>query len=393
MNSISFPADGVSPKTAASAAIFASFVVAGAVTTLLGPILPILIGRWSLSDEQAGIFFVCQFGTSMTGVASLSAVIPRWGYKVTLVAGYAAIALGIAGLNSPHRAGGLIATCLFGYGLGLVIPAANLWVAEVMGTRRVAALSILNLAWGIGAISFSPLVLLAQSSGAEAVLLYAIAVLALAAALILAVIDLEPPSRKKEEMVAEAGFVSANWITTAALGALFFLYVGAESSVGGWAAALAKRTATSPKNLWALAPMFFWGGLLGGRALVPMIALRKREKLLVAIGLSMGLAGSAILLVVRTFGGVAACVALTGLGFAAIYPVLVAWMAKHFGKRARRIGSLMFALAGMGGAVVPWVVGFFSTRLGNLRAGLLVPVASCLVMLGLLLGIPRRVAG
>ena len=392
MDSISVSAGGVSPKGAASTAIFAPFVVAGAVTTLLGPILPILIGRWLLSDEQAGIFFVCQFGTSMTGVASVSAVIPRWGYKTALVAGYAAIALGIAGLNSPHHAGGLIATCLFGYGLGLVLPAANLWVAEVMGTRRVAALSILNLAWGVGAISCSPLVLLAQSNGAVAVLLYAIAALALASALILTMVDLEPRSRRKEEIEAGAGLVSASWITTVALGALFFLYVGAESSVGGWAAALAKRTATSPKNLWALAPMFFWGGLLGGRALVPMIALRKREKLLVAIGLSMGLAGSAILLAVRTFGGVAVCVALTGLGFAAIYPVLVAWMAKHFGERARRIGSLMFALAGMGGAVVPWVVGFFSTRLGNLRAGLLVPVASCLVMLGLLLGIPRRVA-
>src|SRR5215470_7088673 len=135
MESASLPGDavspkGVSPKAAAGGAIFVSFVVAGAVTTLLGPILPILIGRWSLSDEQAGIFFVCQFGTSMTGVASVSAVIPRWGYKTALVAGYAAIALGIAGLDSPHHVGGLIATCLFGYGLGLVLPAANLWVAE-----------------------------------------------------------------------------------------------------------------------------------------------------------------------------------------------------------------------------------------------------------------------
>lgn len=397
MGSASLPGDavspnGVSPKAAAGSAIFVSFVVAGAVTTLLGPILPILISRWSLSDEQAGIFFLCQFGTSMTGVVSLSAVIPRWGYKATLVGGYAAIAFGIAGLNFPHHIAGLIATCLYGYGLGLVLPAANLWVAEVMGSRRVAALSILNLSWGVGAIACSPLVLVAQSSGAVTVFLDAIAILALASVLILAAIDLEPQSRKNQKLETDGEVVSASWITTVVLGALFFLYVGAENSVGGWAAALAKRTATSPKNLWALAPMFFWGGLLGGRALVPVIALRKREKRLVALGLSMGLAGSVILLAVRTFWGVAFCVALTGLGFAAIYPVLVAWMAKHFGERARRVGSLMFALAGLGGAVVPWLVGLFSTHLGNLRAGLLVPVASCLVMLALLLGIPEKVA-
>ena len=60
MGSASLPGDavspkGVSPRAAAGSAIFVSFVVAGAVTTLLGPILPILISRWSLSDEQAGM--------------------------------------------------------------------------------------------------------------------------------------------------------------------------------------------------------------------------------------------------------------------------------------------------------------------------------------------------
>lgn len=389
MDSISLAAGGVSQKRA-RVAIFAAFVVAGVVTTLLGPILPVLIGRWSLSDERAGLFFVFQFGTSMAGVASLSALIPRWGYRVTLAVGYTAISLGIAGLSSHEYIGGLIATSLFGYGLGLVLPASNLWVAEVMGSRRVAALSILNLTWGIGAIAGSPLVLIAQSNGAIPVLLYVVAGLALASAAILAAIDLEPQSRKLENVAATE--IPAGRITTIALGALFFLYVGAENSVGGWAAALAKRMNSSPKNLWALAPMFFWGGLLAGRALVPMIALRKREKLLVALGLSMGLAGSGALLDASTFWGVAVCVGVTGLGFAAIYPVLVAWMAKHFGERARRLGSVMFALAGMGGAVVPWVVGFLSTHLGSLRGGLLVPVASCFVMLGLLLWIPRRVA-
>jgi fucose permease len=46
----------------------------------------------------------------------------------------------------------------------------------------------------------------------------------------------------------------------------------------------------------------------------------------------------------------------------------------------------------LGGAVVPWAVGVVSTRFGSLQAGLLVPVASCVVMLALLLLIPRRMA-
>jgi fucose permease len=43
----------------------------------------------------------------------------------------------------------------------------------------------------------------------------------------------------------------------------------------------------------------------------------------------------------------------------------------------------MFALASLGGATMPALVGFTSTHAGSLRAGLLVPFIACLAMLGL----------
>jgi MFS transporter, FHS family, glucose/mannose:H+ symporter len=382
--------DEISRKRVAAAAVFGAFVVTGVVTTLLGPLLPILINRWALTDERAGVFFFCQFGTSLLGVASLGALLPRLGYKKTLAAGYLAVACGVAGLNSPHHTGGLIATCLYGYGLGFVLPASNLWVAEVAHARRVASLSLLNFTWGIGAVTCPALVLIAQRNHAIALFLYGLAGFALCIATLLSAIDLEPAMQTAEEGGVRE--ISAGTAMTVALGALFFLYVGAENSVGGWAAELAKRTNASAGTPWALAPMFFWGGLLSGRAIVPLVPLRKREKLLATMGLSMGLAGCVILLKAATFAGVAGCVALTGLGFAAIYPVLVTWMVKRFGARARRIGNVMFALAGLGASVMPWTVGIFSTHFGSLQAGLVVPVASCCVMLALLTLIPRSVS-
>jgi fucose permease len=98
-----------------------------------------------------------------------------------------------------------------------------------------------------------------------------------------------------------------------------------------------------------------------------------------------GLVGTATLVAIRAFWPLALSVGVAGLGFAAIYPVLVAWMAKQFGERARRVGSLMFALAGLGAAVMPWTVGLVSTRTGGLRTGLLVPAAGCAAMLLLVL--------
>jgi fucose permease len=59
-------------------------------------------------------------------------------------------------------------------------------------------------------------------------------------------------------------------------------------------------------------------------------------------------------------------------------------MVGHFGAKAKHAGSIMFALASVGGAILPALVGFTSTHTGSLRAGLLVPFGACVVMLGLL---------
>jgi fucose permease len=222
--------------------------------------------------------------------------------------------------------------------------------------------------------------MLAQRRGATALLLYAIAVGALFTALILAGMNLEPGTTEDEEQRGPARSENISARSTVSLAALFFLYVGSENSVAGWVASLAKRTNPDSGDLWALTPMFFWAGLLAGRALVPLVPLRRRERTLLASGLMLAAAGICLLLEARTFESVAICVTAAGLGLAGTYPILVAWLVKAFGERSRRIGAIMFALAGMGGATMPWLVGLMSTTMGSLRAGLIVPLAGCAAM-------------
>src|SRR5258707_13721051 len=114
----------------------------------------------------------------MAGVASLGWLIKR-GYRRAFVCGFSLIAAGVAGLNLGSYVASLAAAAVFGCGLGQVLSATNLWVAEVAKTRRVAALSVLNLMWGLGAIASSPLVLLAERGGRTSWVLYALGVGAL----------------------------------------------------------------------------------------------------------------------------------------------------------------------------------------------------------------------
>ncbi len=78
---------------------FVGFAVNGIVTVILGPILPVLIARWTLSDGQVAWFFPTQFIGSWLGTVVSSAVIARKGYRLPIGIGYAMLGLGVAGLT------------------------------------------------------------------------------------------------------------------------------------------------------------------------------------------------------------------------------------------------------------------------------------------------------
>jgi fucose permease len=135
-------------------------------------------------------------------------------------------------------------------------------------------------------------------------------------------------------------------------------------------------------NAWELAPMFFWSGLLAGRLLAPLVLSRAKENRLVMSGLVAAGGGVTTLILTNTRMMALMGIAIVGLGLSIVYPILISWLSQCYRVRARHIAGAMFAFGGMGGATIPWLVGVLSTRSGNLRVGLLVPLAGCAIMLG-----------
>lgn len=360
--------------------LHAGFVLTGVVTTILGPMLPVLSARWGLSDARAGYLFTAQFSGSMLGVVGSSFLMSRGGHRISLVLGLGLMALGSATLLATSWTVGILATICFGVGLGLAIPTTNLLVSELNPEKRASALSLINFSWGVGAATCPFFVGALLPMHRTSHLLYGVAALLTLVAVGLARVSFPFVSPAPENVAGvQTELWRSRWVPI--LGALFFLYVGSEAGVGGWIATYAQRMAAGTGTMWILMPSFFWAALLLGRATAPLLLRDVAELKMSQFGLVLSTVGVVALLAARNVSVVAIGVSLAGLGFSSVFPIAIATLSRKFGRSASRIAGVMFALAGAGGATLPWLIGYTSTRSGNLQYGLLVPLFGCIVML------------
>ena len=374
------PTKQITTQNLIFALLCGGFIVNGIIITFIGPILPFFKSKWHLDDGHAGLFFSTQFIGSFIGVLCSSVLISVKGFKPAITLGLFMMGVGFALFDAPYYALALAASVFFGFGYGLMTPGTNLWVAESYGERRASALNVANLAWGVGATSCSWLVLLAIHTHHIDGLLYAVGAACCALGLVLLRLPFgQAPQRGGN---ADAGRASLTALGVAALlGVLFFVYVGTENAISGWAAAHAKRAAAWNSNAWILAPTFFFGGLLGGRAAGAAILLRLSETTVAVGGLLLAGLGDFTFLMAQSWPVLFLGAFFAGLGLSSVYPIFIAWLSKWFGARARSVGGVLFALASLGGAAMPPLVGVVSRVTESLRFGLLVPFAGCAVML------------
>ena len=372
--------------------LFAGFVLSGIATTIIGPMLPIFIRRWSLDDGQAGLFSSIQFLAALGGTLA-SSVIAAWrGYRPALVLGYALMGGGLACLNADTHGVALTATAAFGLGYGLITPGTNLFVAELGGAKSASLLNQLNFAWGAGAMACSPLIALALKRNGLGILLTGTAVFGGILVFGLLFVSFGGQKHDKGVSTAIAASPAIGLGVTIAMGAMFFIYVAMENGIGIWSAEYAKRLANGITGMTTLAPMFFYAGLTSGRAIAPLVLLRLPERKIVLGALSLAAAGTALLIASRSLEVATVAVFLAGLGCASVYPIYIAWLSRWYGNRAKKIGGILFALASLGGSAGPGLIGAVSQYSGSLRVGLLVPLVCATILICLVFLLRRQTA-
>lgn len=357
------------------------FLVTGIVMTFLGPMLPILAARWAISDTKSGALIFVQFFTSMFGMLLSGVLVQRLGYRTTLIIGLIFMASGMVLLASGPYSMGVVSVAVLGFGYGITTPAGNLRTAELDPARSASALNVINAVWGIGAMSSPFLLAIAQRAHHAEWFLFGTAVALLSLLCVFLLVRFVPDTRAHVVRSPESagGMWSSRILPLICV--LFFVYVGTETSFGAWTATYAHRLSPLENTLWAVVPSFYWGSLLVGRALAPLILRFKRATLVAMLGLIIAFIGGTTLVSAHGIGMVIFGSIFAGLGLASIFPISVSLFSHWFGDSARRASGPVFSSGNLGGAVVPWMVGRLSDYAGSLRAAFFVPLIGVTAML------------
>ena len=353
------------------AAVILLFTLTGMAATAAGALLPLLLAQWHLHDAPAGALIAAEYGGSALAALFATALIARAGFRAALIAAGVAIAAGLLLLAFVGWPAALVALVVAGIGIGLMIPAANLLVAQVSGARAGAMLNLLNCGWVAGAMA-GPLILRSIHQNQRGFLFGMIAATAITT---VATAAQRFPARSLHS-AGDARTPQAGSAEVAFFAALFFLYVGIEAALAFWVGEFSKRSLAT--EFWQFAPSVFWGTILLGRLISALLSPSVSVANLLRGGLIVAMAGVAVML----GPGVRPGIAIAGLGLACVFPMTMALLSQQLqsGRIGQRAAGIIFTAAPVGGVVVPQLVGGISQAASSLRVGLAVALFGTVLM-------------
>jgi fucose permease len=341
----------------------ASFFALGVVMAGIGPALPNLAANASSGVAAlGGVFTALYLGALLMQIVA-GPLNDRIGQRPVLLVGLALLALGIFGMVAS-RALALTLACAIvaGLGQGALAVSANVLIAEVFPGRRAAALNLLNVFFGAGAVAGPAIAgLTLQIWGS------ALPALVLGAGLLLLQLPLIP-LLSVVPRIAHSGIPERStalyrspllWM----LGALLLLYVGSENGMGGWTATYLERTTALGATTAALVTSGFWLALTAGRMIAALLGARLLPYTLLLISLGGALAGG-LLLAGSTGNAPLTIVAvlLLGVCFGPIFPTVLAITTATFRSTSGTAVSILMAMGSIGGMVIPWSQGVLLER-------------------------------
>lgn len=356
------------------------FLVSGTVTVIIGQLLPYLARRFELSDLQLSLYFPAQFAGSLVGTIINSRFAKQNRFVTASLIGAALMSIGTLAMSSPTFPLTLLAFFINGVGIGITLPAINLAIIGLKPKNPASALSALNFCWGVGAIVCKPFV---DFSSSDDSVLYSTLILAAALALCAAFLLLHREvNHFGSEIDTDDTPSERIWLTPIAwaIAAFNFVHVGFESGMGGWLTVYAERLDNGSVGQFWTPTLLYFLLFVAGRAIAPLFFRLLNENSMILLGLAIILAGMLLALTANNIATLTVGSAISGFGTSWIFPTNITRFSNTLGKAAAMSSTPLFICGTLGAASSTWLIGFISDRLGGLRSGMFVLLASVVIL-------------
>lgn len=249
-----------SPAARAQIAAFLAIGCVGLYATSFGPALPFLSDRFDVSLDTAGLLITALFAGSISASAVTALRFHGLDSRLLCLAGLALVTAGLLLMGLAPSWGVGLAGAL-GLGDGLVVAGTHALIAhtseDVPGDINrlnvyFAAGAVLGPLWAGGVLAaFGELAVVYGGISAVAVLA------------IVAMLRTLPSARPADPAGFSLALGRQAWI----MGAVLFLYVGAEVGLGSWVSSYAREAAGAGVLEGAVITAGYWGALARGGCL------------------------------------------------------------------------------------------------------------------------------
>lgn len=358
--------------------IYVAFISLGLPDGLMGVAWPSIRATFSQPLDALGVLLLFSTSGYLASSSLSGRIIGRWGVGKVLAASCALTGLGLIGYTLIPRWWMMVALGLFaGLGAGAIDAGINTYVAANFGEKLM---QWLHASYGIG-VTLGPLIMTAGLNLFEdwhwGYRVVGFAQLALAASFMVtlplwqrrpgpAESTSQPERRLTDYQTSYRETLRQPLIWLSFL--IFYLYTGAEATLGSWAYTLLTESRGIPIEVAGLWAGSYWATFTLGRFLAGLYNQRIGLNTLISGSLLGALAGSLLLWWNPVGIASLAGVGLIGFAIAPVFPGLVSGTRERVGVHyaANTIG-LQVSAAALGAATLPGLAGILAQRIFSLE--------------------------
>jgi fucose permease len=336
--------------------------------TLIGATVPAILRDLGWRYLTMGTVLAAGSVAYLTSTFLCGLLVRRLGPRPVIAGGLVLQALGVAAFGtSPKVALNILAMCVIGLGEGGTEIVSNYSVVRIERSGQSRIMNLMHSAFTIGAVA-GPLAVgsLLQQGLAWRTMYLAVALCSVISAVAFALVSFGDAGQRQEVESSTRSAVAA--LARRPMLALFalaiLLYIGAEIGVTNWLAEYYVEVHGYSMASAATSVSVFWGGLLCGRVLAwAAYHGHRQDRFLVvltgtaALGTGLALVSSAPWLSLAMFF-------VGGLGFSAVYPVVMTLTGLRYPQEQSVAIGVVAAAGGLGSLIFPYAMSGIAERYG-----------------------------